>query len=916
LIRRTVLVAFRILALCGMVAVLLPQDLYAQDDLIGKLKNRMTREEWVGQLFMVDFAGDDTSEESAIAQLIREYKVGSVLVSESRGNISNQGEEPTPMQVARLSNDLQDLAHSANSRVIDEQEVFVPLFIAVQQEGNGYPYSQLRSGFTPLLSNMSIGATWSEQHAEAAGVIVGQELSAVGINMLLGPVIDTLDMPRSGGRGDLGVRVFGGNPDWVARLGRAYIRGVHEGSGSRVATVAKHFPGYGRSGRDPQIEVATINKSLEEIRALELMPFVAVTRFSAGDPLGATDALMISHVRSAAFQEHVEFFSDPLTLDEEGLSVAMALPEFAAWQSSGLLVADFLGAEAIKEHLNARQTGFPHLRVAGEALMAGNDILPLVHFSLGEDWNADDLPNIIDAIEYFQRLYNENRAFRDRVDESVRKVLQAKIGLYDSLSLSEVLVDEDLATSAVGAGGSAVRQIAEDALTLLYPIHEEFRTRLPDSPGPDDDVLILECFGDCYATQVLPYGAVQDALLRLYGPEGTRQVNPEKVDTLSFAQVHDWIEGDLTDSDRALVEGLIGDAEWVILALSDYNPDDFPASRAVKEFLQDRDYFLTDKKVVAIAYDAPYHLDESEVSKLTAYFAVYGKTGLSLETSLRPLFELDFIPAGAAPVDVEGVAYDLATALEPDPSHVITLERLSPPEGEDLYVGGNPLVVRTSIVLDRNGHPVPDGTEVEFRGNYLEGEIYLEPQVVTDTIGGVAGASFWLTEPAPAGLIEVTAASGEASSRPLVVSLVVPVTPFPTFTPTATATPSPTPTATPVAATPITRPTPTTTPVPPPEPHVHTVGWLDFLLAGAGIVVGNLVGLRARRGRRKGWEREVQLILYGVALGLIAYILYGLGLLNPARILGWQGASVRVFLLFFCAVLAFLPGGADWPRRS
>jgi hypothetical protein len=49
---------------------------------------------------------------------------------------------------------------------------------------------------------MTIGATWSKQHAAAAGAIVGRELAAAGINMLLGPVVDVLDNPRSGGTGE------------------------------------------------------------------------------------------------------------------------------------------------------------------------------------------------------------------------------------------------------------------------------------------------------------------------------------------------------------------------------------------------------------------------------------------------------------------------------------------------------------------------------------------------------------------------------------------------------------------------------------------------------------------------------------------------------------------------------------------
>lgn len=914
--RRSVSTLLSLLALCGMLTLLLPRDVIAQDDPITEIMEKMTLQERVGQLFMVDFPGDDTSEGSAIDQLIREYKVGAVLLSESRGNINNQAEVPTALQVARLTNELQSLAFQANSWDIDGQEFFVPLFIAVEEEGNGYPHSQLRNGFTHLPSQMAIGATWSEQHAQTAGTIAGQELAAVGVNMHLGPIIDVLDTPRSGGRGDLGVRVFGGNADWVARLGRAYIRGVHEGSGGRVVTVAKHFPGQGGSDRDPQSEVTTISKTLGEMRAQELMPFAGVTRYAESDLLGVTDALLVGHVRCAAFQEDVDFLTDPLSLDENGLDAAMALPEFAAWRTSGLTVAAFLGADAIKDHVSARLLGFPHRRIAREALWAGNDLLPLVEFSLGEGWSESDFANMIDTIQDFQGLYESDEDFRDRVDDSVRRILLAKTALYPTSSLDAVLVDEELAAQVIGAGGEEARLMAEDAVTLLYPSREDLRTQLPATPTTEDDVLIIECFEDCYAIPVLPREALQNTLLRLYGPQGRGQVNPERVSTLSFSQIGSWMAGELDESAMALVKGQIQEAEWIVFALSDYNPEDFPASIALKDLLAEREYYLSEKKVVAIAYDAPYHLDQNEVGKLAAYFAVYSKVPASLEASLRPLFETDFFPAGVAPVNVEGVDHDVATILAPDTTQVITLERLAPAQDAPLYVGGDPLVVRTGIIVDRNGNPVPDGTKVEFRGSYLRGDIFVEPQVVTDTIGGVAGASFFLSEPAPAGVIEIIAVSGEASSTPMIVRLEVPVTPFPTYTPTPTATPIPTVTPTAVPPTPTVPPTPIPTSAPPTEPPVRAVDWFDFLLAGTGILVGSVVGLQARRGRRRGWEREVQLILYGVGLGLIGYILYGLGLLNPARILRWEGMGVRVFLLLLCAVLAFLPSGIAWPRRS
>ena len=50
---------------------------------------------------------------------------------------------------------------------------------------------------------------------------------------------------------------------WVGRLGSAYIRGLHSGSGGQIAVIGKHFPGVGGSDRPIEEEVSTVRKSLE-----------------------------------------------------------------------------------------------------------------------------------------------------------------------------------------------------------------------------------------------------------------------------------------------------------------------------------------------------------------------------------------------------------------------------------------------------------------------------------------------------------------------------------------------------------------------------------------------------------------------------------------------------------------------------
>jgi len=315
-----------------LVSLLLPISLGAQDegDFIQVLMDGMSVEEKVGQLFLVTFAGSDSGLGSDAAELIMEYRVGGVVLLTDNGNFTNA--ENSPLQVANLTNSLQALA---SSQPLTGTTTFVPLFIAITQDGDGFPYTEITAGVTEAPNNMALGATWNVNNAEKIGEVVGRELGAMGLNMLLGPSLDVLDNPRPGLKGDLGTRVFGGDPYWVGEFGQAYIRGVHQGGEGRVAVVAKHFPGLGGSDRRADEEVATVQKSLQELRKIELAPFFAVTQLKEDDPQAMADALMTSHIRYRGFQGNIRQLTRPISFDPQALQALMALSEFEPWRSGG-----------------------------------------------------------------------------------------------------------------------------------------------------------------------------------------------------------------------------------------------------------------------------------------------------------------------------------------------------------------------------------------------------------------------------------------------------------------------------------------------------------------------------------------------------------------------------------------------------
>jgi len=124
-----------------------------------------------------------------------------VVLLASNSNFFNGAD--TPHQVAELTSRLQALAMDGGARV--------PLFVAVDHEGDGYSLHAHHRRTTPLPNAMAIGATWDTDTTPRVGQITGHELAAMGINLLLGPDVDVLNNPQSSGQGDISTRTFGGD---------------------------------------------------------------------------------------------------------------------------------------------------------------------------------------------------------------------------------------------------------------------------------------------------------------------------------------------------------------------------------------------------------------------------------------------------------------------------------------------------------------------------------------------------------------------------------------------------------------------------------------------------------------------------------------------------------------------------------
>lgn len=163
-------------------------------------------------------------------------------------------------QTAKLVLDLQTIAHDAGHSV--------PLAIALDQENGGVNSLFDEKYIRQFPSAMGVAATGSTEMAYNIANATAEELSSVGVNWIMGPVLDVLTNVKNQ---PLGVRTTGDDPEEVSKYGVAFMKGYKDAG---IATCGKHFPSYGNlEFLGSSLDVPIITDSLEQLSLSALVPF-------------------------------------------------------------------------------------------------------------------------------------------------------------------------------------------------------------------------------------------------------------------------------------------------------------------------------------------------------------------------------------------------------------------------------------------------------------------------------------------------------------------------------------------------------------------------------------------------------------------------------------------------------------------
>jgi beta-N-acetylhexosaminidase len=296
----------------------------SNSELAGRIVQRMTLEQKLGQITISEFTGPTYNAD--LKTMVEDSQICGVLHENKNNNAQTRD------QLIALNQAMQTHA-------------LIPLMITTDYEGGVVNELRKITGERP--SNASIGATGDPQKAYDAGLGAARDLKDLGLNVNFMPTVDVLTNASNPG---LPQRTFGSTASLVTDMGRAYLKGLSEG---KVVGCLKHFPGLGSANLDPHYSLPTMNRSLDTLNAVDLVPYRKLIQE------GNVPMVMVTHIMNPQLDTKLPTSLSPNV-------VTKLLRNDLKFQ--GVIICDTLWMGGVSNTYNLTQA-------ATLALKAGTDLL-------------------------------------------------------------------------------------------------------------------------------------------------------------------------------------------------------------------------------------------------------------------------------------------------------------------------------------------------------------------------------------------------------------------------------------------------------------------------------------------------------------------------------------------------------------
>ena len=367
--------------------------------------------EKIAQLVVAPFYGENPPSRSRAGRqfdrLVRKVRVGGLVIINL---MPGGGIRPAdPRDMAAFLNRMQRRAK-------------IPLLVAGDFE-RGTSMRVTRS--TRFPHAMAYGAAADYAATRFLGAETARQARALGVHWVLAPVADVNVNPDNP---VINIRSFGEDPEEVSRHVKAFIEGARA---ETVLVTAKHFPGHGDTAVDSHLDLPRLDAGLERLQKVELAPFRAA--IAAG-----VDCVMAAHIAVAA-------------LDPSGAPATVSRPILTNLLQEQLGFHGLVSTDAMDMRGLSKQ--FEPGEAAVRALEAGADILLMP-------------PNPEVAIRAIEMAIRKKRLSRARIEQSVRKILSAKVRV--GLAAKRT-VDLNKAVSAMETPESQAQaqHVADRAVALI-----------------------------------------------------------------------------------------------------------------------------------------------------------------------------------------------------------------------------------------------------------------------------------------------------------------------------------------------------------------------------------------------------------------------------------------------------------------
>ena len=259
------------------------------------------------------------------------------------------------------------------------------MFLAVDEEGGKVSRLAEKLKVDNVGDMADIGSTGDVTKAYEAMKSVGTYMSGFGFNLNFAPVADVLTNEKNTSIGD---RSFGKDPTTVAGMVTSAMKGLEEAG---VTACIKHFPGLGDASEDTHNGLAVIDKSLDELKATELVPFISAIE-------GGANMIMIGHMSLP----QIVGDNTPVTMSKEIISDLLR----AELGFNGVVITDAMNMGAITEYYGADEAAI-------RALKAGADMVLMPE-------------NFKTAYEGVIEAVKDGTISEDRINNSLKRVFRIK----------------------------------------------------------------------------------------------------------------------------------------------------------------------------------------------------------------------------------------------------------------------------------------------------------------------------------------------------------------------------------------------------------------------------------------------------------------------------------------------------------